>query len=189
MRPFLPRIGIQTVDFAPRHSRICPVLRATPCGRKSASALPATSAPTRYTLVCCARAASGQATAPPSAAINSRRPMLTGMCPSLCEGCLVRGMIPRREQAVFTFGRAGMPVRRRNCNDRYPRRRLWRSRCGLRIAIRTLPGHLARPAQLSPFPAAALSGGDGMAVAGRNCHATARNVDCHHRHSGEKQEG
>jgi hypothetical protein len=26
-------------------------------------------------------------------------------------------MIPRREHAVFTFGRAGMPVLRRNCND------------------------------------------------------------------------
>ena len=30
------------------------------------------------------------AAAPPSAAINSRRPMLTGMCPSPREGCLVR---------------------------------------------------------------------------------------------------
>jgi hypothetical protein len=41
---------------------------------------------------CCARAANGHATdAPPSAAINSRRPMLTGMCPSLCGCCLVRG--------------------------------------------------------------------------------------------------
>src|SRR5262249_8219710 len=27
--------------------------------------------------------------------------------PSLCEGCLVRGTIPRSEQAVFTFGEAG----------------------------------------------------------------------------------
>ena len=63
-------------------------------------------------------AASGHAAALPSAAINSRRPMLTGMCPSLCEGCLVRGTIPRHEQAVFTFGRAGMPVLRRNHNDR-----------------------------------------------------------------------
>jgi hypothetical protein len=40
------------------------------------------------------------------------------MCPSLCEGCLVRGTIPRREQAVFTFGRAGIPLLRRNRNDR-----------------------------------------------------------------------
>jgi len=30
----------------------------------------------------------------------------------------MRGTIPRREQAVFTLGREGMPVLRRNCNDR-----------------------------------------------------------------------
>ena len=30
----------------------------------------------------------------------------------------MRGTIPRREQAVFTFGRGGMPMLRRNCNDR-----------------------------------------------------------------------
>jgi hypothetical protein len=41
-----------------------------------------------------------------------------GIFPSLCEGCLVRGRIPRRDQAVFTFGRAGMPVLRPNFNDR-----------------------------------------------------------------------
>ena len=57
---------------------------------------------------CCARAVSGHVAALPSAAINSRRSMLTGMCPSLCEGCLVRGTIPRRKQAVFTFARAEM---------------------------------------------------------------------------------
>ena len=50
-------------------------------------------------------AASGQAAAaPPSAASKSRRPMVTGMCPSPCEGCLVKGTIPRREHAAFTFG-------------------------------------------------------------------------------------
>jgi hypothetical protein len=68
---------------------------------------------------CCARAASGHAAAPLSAATNSRRPMLTGMVPLSARGrCLVRGTIPRREQAVFTFGRTGMPVVRRNCTDR-----------------------------------------------------------------------
>jgi hypothetical protein len=44
--------------------------------------------------------------------------MATGMYLSLCEGCLLKGTIPRREQAVFTFRRAGMPVLRRNRNDR-----------------------------------------------------------------------
>src|SRR5262249_30158086 len=39
--------------------------------------------------------------------------MLTGMYPSPCEGYLVRGTIPRREQAVL-----GMPVRRCKYNDR-----------------------------------------------------------------------
>ena len=29
----------------------------------------------------------------------------------------MRGTIPRREQAVFTFGRAGIPLLRRNRND------------------------------------------------------------------------
>ena len=63
-------------------------------------------------------AASGDAAALPSAAINSRRPMLTGMCPSLCEGCLVKRIIARRERAVFTFGKTGKPVLRHNRNDR-----------------------------------------------------------------------
>jgi hypothetical protein len=53
-----------------------------------------------------------RAAALPSAAINFRRPILTGMCPSLCEDCPVRGTITRCEQAVFTFGSAGMPVLR-----------------------------------------------------------------------------
>jgi hypothetical protein len=44
--------------------------------------------------------------------------MATGMYLSLCEGCLLRETIPRREQAVFTAGRARTPVLRCNCNDR-----------------------------------------------------------------------
>jgi hypothetical protein len=48
----------------------------------------------------------------------ARRPIATGTYPSLCEGCLLKGTIPRREQAVFTFGRTGMSVLRRNRNDR-----------------------------------------------------------------------
>jgi hypothetical protein len=50
------------------------------------------------------------ATAPPSAAINALRQMVTGMYPSPCEGCLVKGTIPRREHAVFTFGEGRMPM-------------------------------------------------------------------------------
>src|SRR6202043_3501541 len=46
--------------------------------------------PTTGIAGCCARAVSGHVAALPSAAINSRRPMLTGMCPSPREGCLVR---------------------------------------------------------------------------------------------------
>jgi hypothetical protein len=34
------------------------------------------------------------------------------------EGCVANGTISRRKHAVFTFGRAGMPVPRRNRNDR-----------------------------------------------------------------------
>ena len=43
----------------------------------------------------------------PGAAMNSRRPMLTGMCPSLCEGRLGKATIPRGEHAVSTFGEGG----------------------------------------------------------------------------------
>jgi hypothetical protein len=49
---------------------------------------------------------------------SATRLMATGMYLCLCEGCLLKGTIPRREQAVFTFRRAGMPVLRRNRNDR-----------------------------------------------------------------------
>ena len=66
---------------------------------------------------CCARAPSGQAAALPSTAINSRRPMLTGMVPLSARGLPRERNIPRRERAVFTFGRTGMPVVRRNRND------------------------------------------------------------------------
>ena len=51
---------------------------------------------------CCARAASGHATAaPPSAASNSRRPMVTVIRP--CRARCVKGTIPRRERAVCDF--------------------------------------------------------------------------------------
>jgi hypothetical protein len=48
-----------------------------------------------------ALAASGHAVAPPSAASNSRRPMMTVMRPSRAR--VPRETIPRRERAVFTF--------------------------------------------------------------------------------------
>src|SRR5262249_27601795 len=58
---------------------------------------------------CCARAVSGHAaTAPPSAASNSRRPMVTVMRPPV-RGC-VNATIPRHERAVLTawpLARAG----------------------------------------------------------------------------------
>jgi len=51
---------------------------------------------------CCARAASGHAAArPPSAASNSRRPMVTVIRP--CRARCVKETIPRHERAVFTF--------------------------------------------------------------------------------------
>src|SRR5215467_15961255 len=51
---------------------------------------------------CCARAASGNATAaPPSAASNSRRPMVTVIRPSRARR--VKETIPRHEGAVFIF--------------------------------------------------------------------------------------
>src|SRR5258708_26701129 len=59
--------------------------------------------------MCCgARAASGHATAPPSAASNSRRPMMTVIRPSRAR--CVKATIPRHRRAVFTFGRAGTPL-------------------------------------------------------------------------------
>src|SRR5262245_50479345 len=54
------------------------------------------------TFGCCARAASGHATAaPPSAASNSRRPMVTVIRPSRAR--CVKGTIPHQERAVFIF--------------------------------------------------------------------------------------
>jgi len=51
---------------------------------------------------CCACAASGHiAAAPPNAASNSRRPMVTVIRPSRAR--CVNGTMPRRERAVFTF--------------------------------------------------------------------------------------
>jgi len=51
---------------------------------------------------CCpCAAASGHAAAPPSAASNSRRPMVTVIRPSRAR--CVKETIPRHERAVFTF--------------------------------------------------------------------------------------
>src|SRR5262249_8472287 len=58
---------------------------------------------------CCARAASGHAAAaPPNAASNSRRPMVTVIRPSRAR--CVKGTIPHQERAVFTFKEGRMPV-------------------------------------------------------------------------------
>src|SRR5262245_6280497 len=58
---------------------------------------------------CCARAASGHAAAaPPSATINSRRPMVTVIRPSRAR--CVNGTIPRHERAVLTFEEGRMLV-------------------------------------------------------------------------------
>src|SRR5262249_19911793 len=54
---------------------------------------------------CCARAASGHAAAPPRAASNSRRPMVTVIRPSRAR--CVKETIPRHDGAVFTFRGAG----------------------------------------------------------------------------------
>jgi len=59
---------------------------------------------------CCARAMSGQATALPSAAINSRRPIMAGMYPSRARAAYVKGTIACRERAVFTFGWRGRGI-------------------------------------------------------------------------------
>src|SRR5260370_544221 len=50
----------------------------------------------------------GHAAAPPSAASNSRRPMVTVIRPSRAR--CVKATIPRHRRAVFTFGRAGTPL-------------------------------------------------------------------------------
>src|SRR5262249_20159771 len=57
---------------------------------------------------CCALAASGHAAAPPSATINSRRPMVTVIRPSRAR--CVNGTIPRHERAVLTFEEGRMLV-------------------------------------------------------------------------------
>src|SRR5262249_33585268 len=64
-------------------------------------------------ILLCARAASGHATAaPPSAASNSRRRMVTVIRPSRAR--CVKGTIPRHERAVFTWTpTSSLPFRRR----------------------------------------------------------------------------
>src|SRR5262249_9293215 len=63
----------------------------------------------RQTFACCARAASGHATAaPPSAASNSRRPMVTVIRPSRAR--CVNGRIPRHGRAVLQFKEGRMLV-------------------------------------------------------------------------------
>jgi hypothetical protein len=59
-------------------------------------------------LGCCARAASGHAAVPPSAASNSRRPMVTVIRPSRAR--CVKGTIPRHERAVLPFKEGSMLV-------------------------------------------------------------------------------
>src|SRR5262249_20580167 len=59
-------------------------------------------------IACCARAASGHAAAPQSAASNSRRPMVTVIRPSRAR--CVKGTVPRHERAVFTFKEGRMLV-------------------------------------------------------------------------------
>jgi len=66
----------------------------------------------------CAREASGHVATPPSAAINSGRPMLTGMGP-----LSVRGLPSERNYSTPRAGglhvqEKGIPVRR-NCEDRF----------------------------------------------------------------------
>ena len=56
------------------------------------------------------RAPSGHAAAPPSAAISSRRPIVTGMWPSRARAALVKGTISHRKRAVFTLGGQRMQV-------------------------------------------------------------------------------
>src|SRR5262249_30517301 len=63
--------------------------------------------PTTGIAGCCARAARGHAAAvPPSAASNSRRPMVTVIRPSRAR--CVKATIPRHQRAVFTFKEDGM---------------------------------------------------------------------------------
>ena len=70
------------------------------------------------TFGCCARAARGQTATMPRAATNSRRPMVTGIMPLSVRGLPSEWNNTPAEHAVVTFGRAGMSMLRRNCNDR-----------------------------------------------------------------------
>ena len=69
---------------------------------------------------CCACAASGHiAAAPPNAASNSRRPMVTVIRPSRAR--CVKGMIPRHERAVPTARtRRGRGARRAQAGTERP---------------------------------------------------------------------
>src|SRR6516225_1325180 len=76
-------------------------LRKAVTKRAEPSADPPSTNPITGIAPCCARAASGHATAaPPNAASNSRRPMVTVIRPSRAR--CVKGTIPRHERAVFT---------------------------------------------------------------------------------------
>jgi len=71
---------------------------------------------------CCARAASGHAAALPSAANNSRRPMVTVIRPSRAR--CVNGTIPRHERAVLQFKEGRMLVASTPVFGFYSRRQL-----------------------------------------------------------------
>jgi len=91
--------GIRSPDSRPRHNRPLSGLGERPAGAPSAR-----QAIGRWPITgiagCCARAANGHAAAaPPSAASNSRRPMVTVIRPSR-EGC-VKATIPRHQRAVL----------------------------------------------------------------------------------------
>src|ERR1700730_554424 len=99
--------------------------------------------PRRSILGCCARAASGhEAAAPPSAASNSRRPMVTVIRPSRAR--CVKATIPRHRRAVFTFGRAGTPLL--SASDLLTAEVLADDRlCGHRFQAQTFRGECRKP--------------------------------------------
>src|SRR5262249_52832809 len=113
---------------------------------------PASIYPIIGTFVCCARAVSGHAAAaPPSAASNSRRPMVTVIRPSRAR--CVEGRIPRRERAVLT---ARHPWRRGRTSAqrsaRFTSSRSGETMCGRAVfsegvAARSITANLLRGAQ------------------------------------------
>jgi hypothetical protein len=117
VRPSAQRYSIATVR---------PSIQPSSCSRRTKAAthwawdegVPETRNPMVGSFVgCCARAVSGQAAAPPSAPINSRRLILTGTCPSRASALGERNdSMPRACGLHVREG--GMPMLRRNCIDR-----------------------------------------------------------------------